>query len=167
MSESEQPAPPALWNPNAAACWSLLFTPAFGALLHAWNADAMGRAEEARRNRAWLRATLVFFAAVLALPFFPGLPDRYFRWANYSLIVGWYLLSARVQAGHVRSAYPGGYVHKPWGKALLGGLGALLVFLTLSALAAMAAEKALGARPSAPVELQQGLDRGHRHEGGR
>ena len=30
-------AAPALWNPNAAANWSLLFSPAFGAWLHMKN----------------------------------------------------------------------------------------------------------------------------------
>jgi hypothetical protein len=34
--------PPALWNPNAAAGWSLLFTPAFGAFLHARNGTRWG-----------------------------------------------------------------------------------------------------------------------------
>jgi hypothetical protein len=45
--------PPALWNPNAAAGWSLLFTPAFGAFLHSRNADAMGRHSEAKANKFW------------------------------------------------------------------------------------------------------------------
>jgi hypothetical protein len=42
--------PPALWNPKAAAYWSLLFSPAFGAFVHARNADAMGRVDEAKAN---------------------------------------------------------------------------------------------------------------------
>jgi hypothetical protein len=45
--------PPALWNPKPAAYWSLLFSPAFGAFLHARNADAMGRVDEAKANRMW------------------------------------------------------------------------------------------------------------------
>ena len=32
---------PALWNPNAAASWSLLFSPAFGAFLHMKNWQAL------------------------------------------------------------------------------------------------------------------------------
>lgn len=34
----------ALWNPNAAANWSLLFTPLFGAYLHMLNWRSLGEA---------------------------------------------------------------------------------------------------------------------------
>ena len=39
-------APP-LWNPNAAANWSLLFSPAFGAFVHMKNWQALGEPEKA------------------------------------------------------------------------------------------------------------------------
>lgn len=53
--------PPALWNPVAAVGWSLLFSPAFGAFLHARNADAMGRADEAKANRVWFYFIIAYF----------------------------------------------------------------------------------------------------------
>ena len=37
-----------LWNPNAAAIWSLFFTPIFGAWIHARNWKALNRQKEAR-----------------------------------------------------------------------------------------------------------------------
>ena len=36
-----------IWNPNAAANWSLLFTPAFGAYIHYLNWQKMGKTEVA------------------------------------------------------------------------------------------------------------------------
>src|ERR1700684_1195736 len=57
--------PPALWNPSAAAWWSGLFSPAFGAFVHARNADAMGRVSEAKANRVFFYLWIVYFGVTL------------------------------------------------------------------------------------------------------
>lgn len=44
---------PALWNPNAAANWSLLFSPMFSALLYANNWIALGELQQAGSVRWW------------------------------------------------------------------------------------------------------------------
>ena len=59
----------ALWNPNAAANWSLLFTPAFGAYLHAQNWRAMGEQDRASASMRWLFVGL----ALLAVYFLVGI----------------------------------------------------------------------------------------------
>ena len=38
----------AIWNPNAASNWSIIFTPAFGSYLHALNWRTLGEEEHAR-----------------------------------------------------------------------------------------------------------------------
>ncbi|MGB0769032.1 MAG: hypothetical protein ACPGYV_15145, partial [Phycisphaeraceae bacterium] len=43
-----------LYSPNAAANWSLLFTPIFGAYLHAKNWRAIGDADRADTNIKWM-----------------------------------------------------------------------------------------------------------------
>jgi hypothetical protein len=48
---SDADAAPALWNPNAAANWSLLFSPMFGAWLHMKNWAALGEPERAAARR--------------------------------------------------------------------------------------------------------------------
>ena len=53
----ESNSPFALWDPNAAACWSVVFTPAFSAYIHGRNAEALGNVEEARMNRVWFYAS--------------------------------------------------------------------------------------------------------------
>ena len=49
----ETPAAPSLWNPNAAASWSLIFTPIFGAILHMKNWEALGEPQKAAGARSW------------------------------------------------------------------------------------------------------------------
>ena len=44
-------AAPALWNPNAASSWSLLFSPIFGAYLHMQNWQALGQPDKAEQCR--------------------------------------------------------------------------------------------------------------------
>src|SRR5262249_50236839 len=47
------PVLPKLWNPGAAAIWSLLFGPAFGAWLHAVNWGVLGKPWRATANAIW------------------------------------------------------------------------------------------------------------------
>lgn len=54
--------PPPLWNPNAAANWSLLFSPAFGAFLHMKNWQALGQPNKATSAKVWFVLSLVVLA---------------------------------------------------------------------------------------------------------
>src|SRR5690242_12112576 len=51
--ENSVDAQPRLWNPVAAVRWSLVFTPAFGALLHAANWRTVGKNRPALANMWW------------------------------------------------------------------------------------------------------------------
>lgn len=120
-----QPAPP-LWNPGAAAGWSLLFTPIFGAMLHRANWEAMGEPEKAAVNTWWIRATIAFL--VLTLVFGAVLPesgvmDAISRFGGIGLLVAWYYHVGKSQQALVLARYGKGYPRKPWGKPL--GLGVL------------------------------------------
>lgn len=59
-----------LWNPWAAG-WSLLFSPAFGAWLHAANWHALGRPDKAAAARrwGWLVIVTILLAGVAAALF--------------------------------------------------------------------------------------------------
>jgi predicted RNA-binding Zn-ribbon protein involved in translation (DUF1610 family) len=60
---------PIHWNPLTAARWSFwLFSPAFGAFLHAKNAESMGRAEEAKANWQCFYIALGYPAGVADAP---------------------------------------------------------------------------------------------------
>jgi hypothetical protein len=82
-------SPPALWNPNAAACWSLVFSPAFGAFLHARNAQSLGRTDEAKANRTWFYASFGYFGFVLISIFIPAIPNAVFSVAALGILFGW------------------------------------------------------------------------------
>lgn len=128
---------PALWNPNAAANWSLLFTPAFGAYLHSRNAEALGRTDEAKANKVWFYLSLGYLGFVFVSDFIlPTIPEGLFRLAGLVLLLGWYFSLAKKQIRYVKETYRGGYDRKPWRKPLLIAFGCLIgAFVVLFAIA--------------------------------
>jgi hypothetical protein len=131
---------PALWNPNAAACWSLLFSPAFGAFLHARNAEALGRTEEAKANRVWFYASLAYLGIVLVSIFIPQIPDAVFMLVSMVMLLGWYFTLGKQQIRAVKATLPGGYERNPWTKPLLIAFGCLIGFSALEILLGFAAK---------------------------
>ena len=67
---------PALWNPNAAANWCLLFTAAFGAYLHMRNWQALGQPDRARASRNWMIAVIASSSSFRASGRSPGCRRR-------------------------------------------------------------------------------------------
>jgi len=119
--------PPVLWNPKAAAYWSLLFSPSFGAFLHARNADAMGRVDEAKANRMWFYILIAYigFAFVTIFIFIP-IPQGLVDLVPTALLFGWYLSLGKKQATYVKETWRDGYERKSWKEPLLIVLGFLI-----------------------------------------
>jgi hypothetical protein len=125
---------PALWNPNAAANWSLLLTPAFGAFLHMKNWQSLGDAKKAAASKTWFIAVIVVFTlGALASGLLPdGKFDGLGRAVGIGMLIAWYFQSAREQVAVVKGRYGKAYPRKGWLKALaLGVLGVLAYFLAL------------------------------------
>jgi hypothetical protein len=61
-ARSADEAAGAIWNPAAAARWSLLFTPAFGAFIHMRNWQTLEQPERAASARRWFLASLALLA---------------------------------------------------------------------------------------------------------
>ena len=120
----ESAAAPALWNPNAAANWSLLFTPIFGSWLHMLNWRALGETERAESAKTWLllsallQVGLTFGAVTMPLS---GL-DALLWPVTFVLLLAWYFGSARPQARWVRARYGDAYPRKGWWQPLLGAV---------------------------------------------
>ena len=130
--------PPALWNPNAAACWSLLFSPAFGAFLHARNAEALQREDEAKANRVWFYVSLCYFVFVLVSILIPAIPEGLFRVAAIVLLLGWYFTLGKKQIVYVKETCGEGYERKPWKTPLLIAFGCLVAtFIALIGIAVL------------------------------
>lgn len=122
---------PLLWNPNAAASWSLLFTPVFGAWLHMRNWRALGDPAKASQQGWWIVASVVLMlglaAASIALPENKTL-DAMSRIGGLALLLAWYFSSAKAQARLVKERYGDGYARRGWGLPLLFGVLGMLAF---------------------------------------
>ena len=105
-SVNADPAP-ALWNPNAAANWCLIFTPAFGAFLNMLNWDALGEPERAASSRRWFVASLVMLGVYLVLSVLTAASraEGMIRLIALIYLFVWYFASARRQIAYVRDQY--------------------------------------------------------------
>lgn len=90
---------PALWNPNAAALWSLLFLPVFGATLHMLNARAMGDKDQIRQSKWALIVLLVIFLLLPLVTLFFNPKNNTF---GLILLLGWYFAIGRKQVEAVK-----------------------------------------------------------------
>lgn len=116
---------PSLWNPYAANCWSILFSPAFGAYLNALNWKAMGDEGKARASMIWFYVSAALLVPDLFVP-----PDARqavnLLYVVYLLV--WYFVSGRPQEKYVKRIYDKAYPRKLWGKPLGIAFLALVVY---------------------------------------
>ncbi len=124
-------APVSLWNPNAAANWSFLFSPVFGAWLHAKNWSALGDQEKAKHSMYWVYGAI----AVLMLAIL--LPEKIGRAMGIGYLFGWYFSSARQQVKHVKEKLDNAYQKKGWGKPIGIAVAGLFAFVLVAGVAIM------------------------------
>ena len=139
--------PVALWSPNAAAAWSLLFTPVFGAWLHALNWRELGDTERERSSLAWAAGGAVILLAYLlidTLSMNRQMGDEAERVIAGVFLLAWYFASARAQSRLVRERFGGSFERKSWRKPLLLALAAFGIYVALAvAIAAVIGLRAL------------------------
>ncbi len=112
----------ALWNPDAIASWSLLFTPVFGSYFVMKNWQSIGDTEKARTAQNWLFISILM-VVVSVIPVIGGL-----IYLIYLII--WYYACNRKQIKFVKKTWENTYPHKAWlGKPLLFGLVIHIVLL--------------------------------------
>ncbi len=135
-------AAPELWNPDAAACWSLVFSPAFGAFLHMKNWEALGESSKAAAAKMWVVITIAtIIGLVVAAAFLPHNKDLagVLRFSNLGLLLTWYYASGKPQAHFVKSRFGKQYPKKGWARPLMIAIAAIIGFLVIAVLAAVAA----------------------------
>lgn len=107
-----------LWNPNATANWSLLFTPIFGSYLQMKNWQALGEIKEANIAKNWLIFTLVFILFINFLPYIanadPEQSSTLSRGLGFWYIIIWYFAYARKQPKYVKQKLNDNYQKKSW-----------------------------------------------------
>jgi hypothetical protein len=122
---------PALWNPGAAASWSVLLSPAFGAFLHMKNWEALGEPDKAAGAKKWLVIYIVTIAGLALvsafLPYNRAIP-AILRLAGFGLLLGWYFASGKPQMNFVKSRYGKEYPRKGWGQPILIAIGVFFGF---------------------------------------
>ena len=128
--------PPRLWNPNAAANWSLLFSPAFGAFLHMKNWEALGDADRARTSRNWVIAVLaLLFGSLLLRLLMPESKaiDGATRLLGLGMLISWYVSSAKIQAKLVRERFGKDYPRRGWAVPILVTIGCFVALVVVFA----------------------------------
>ena len=126
---------PRRWNPAAAAWWSLLLTPAFGAWLHAANWRTLGNRTHVQMNMAFFWLTIGIAAASVGTMFVRDpsllkLIEFVEKPMPVALLAGWYAAAGREQVQHVRELR-GEYEKRGWGIPLLIGIAAVAVYIVV------------------------------------
>ena len=125
---------PALWNPAAAANWSLLFSPIFGAFLQMENWKALGQPEKAAKSRLWLLGSIAFFITLgissLLMPESKDL-DTLRRGGGLVLLLVWYYATGKSQHTYVITHFGKHYPHRSWAIPLLTALSIFVVYAGL------------------------------------
>jgi hypothetical protein len=132
-----QAAEAVIWNPNAAANWSLIFTPAFGAYLQMRNWRALGEPEKAASSQNWFYVGLGMLLVYVLMGVFvsdPKAADSGARGLGFLFLLVWYFSSGRTQGKYVKEKFGKTYAKKPWGRALLIGVGAIVGYFIVAML---------------------------------
>lgn len=117
---------PALWNPLAAALWSLLLTPVFGGLLHIQNWRALGRPDKARQGVFWVAASALVMAGGYALS-----PEAGLLLLDGILLL-WLVFPAREQVVYVRRHIGREYPRRSWVEAAALAIALMASLLLLA-----------------------------------
>ena len=119
----------AIWNPNATANWSLVFTPAFGSYLQMLNWKALGQSGKAASSQNWFHASLAFLIVYVLIGVFMSdskAADGAARGLGFLYLLVWYFSVGRSPGKFVKEKFGSNYPKKSWGKALLIRITAII-----------------------------------------
>lgn len=113
----------AIWNPNAAVNWSVLFSPVFGALLQAKNWNSLGESGKSTSAMRWFYAGLAIHVVLL----FASVPLSISAPVSFWFLIIWYFAAGRAQVHFVKEKLSGNYQKKSFALPLLAGIGYMFV----------------------------------------
>jgi len=117
----ENPSQPKLWNPQAVAFWSILFSPIFGAYIFAKNWTELGKPDEARQSMMWVYGGIIWtvvvgiFVGIFSIKLFITM-----RLFEPLLLFTWIVMNGQKQLKYVREGIS--YERQSWGMVLPLGL---------------------------------------------
>ena len=106
---------PALWNPEAAAMWGVLFHPLFSIIIHLFNWRVLKQGSvQSQPTAIWLGACIIF----IILQSFFGFP-----WPTYLIfLLVWYFADAKKQVKYVEEKYGKNYKRKSWAIPIISAI---------------------------------------------
>ena len=122
---------PALWNPEAAGGWSLIFNPVFGSILVLMNWQALKVNDKIRSAQIWLGVSVLMLIMLFVLP--APLPSL----VGITYLLIWYFSAAKPQAKYIREKWGREYPRRSWLWPLLIAFGVLFIFLCLAFIGGM------------------------------
>ena len=125
----------AIWNPNATANWSLVFSPAFGSYLQMLNWKALGKSDKAASSQNWFYASLAILVVYVLMGVFMSdskAADGAARGLGFLYLLVWYFSVGRSQGKFVKEKFGSNYPKKPWGKALLIAIAAIIGYFVFA-----------------------------------
>lgn len=127
--------PPELWSPAGIALWSVLLTPAFGALAQMYNHRRLGETALAETSRRWCVAGFAVLAwSALSCAFGQrlGMEMGLFGWTNVAMLAAWMGATMPAHAQLLRERCGDGYKRRQWDSMAVLGLFAALAFQAAS-----------------------------------
>ena len=125
----------AIWNPNAASNWSLIFSPAFGSYLHALNWRTLGEQDRASFSMGWFYFSLAMLVVYIFMSVFIAdekAADGAIRGLGLLYLIIWYFSAGRSQAKYVKAKFGEDYPRRGWVKPLLIGVAAIIGYFILA-----------------------------------
>lgn len=117
-------AAPKIWNPSAAANWSLLFSPLFGQIIHLLNWKALGDTKQIPQTPIWIIVSCALLIGNALTP-----PEFSLSGVFILYLIIWYFVAARRQIRVVKNSFGGNYPKKGWIKPLGLGVLGFIVYL--------------------------------------
>lgn len=126
--DQEYEVPP-LYNANAAALWSILFTP-FGAWIHAKNWEDIGEEELAKQNRYFAIAVVAWILIATLIEMIMGitLPSG---GISFGLLIGWYFSLGKKQITLFKEELGTDYEKKSLVVPVLVGIFGMIIVLLI------------------------------------
>ena len=118
-----------IWNPNVAACLSIIFTPIFGAWIHAKNWEVLKKEQERRWSMLFVYCLISVTIFVVYYQLFIG--DVKSSPLSIGTLLTWYFILGKSQLSHIKDNDIN-YEKRSWIKPLLCGVGGYIILFGIS-----------------------------------
>ena len=118
-----------IWNPNVAACLSIIFTPIFGAWIHAKNWEVLKKEQERRWSMLFVYCLIIVTIFIVYYQLFIG--DVKSSPLSIGTLLTWYFILGKSQLSHIKDNNIN-YEKKSWIKPLLCGVGGYIILFGIS-----------------------------------